>query len=280
MDTKNKVCLLICDLDGVVNSETFYAKRANGEYGDKPYPLSEFDPEAVAQVNRIIEETGAKLVISSSWRFDKNLRNIMEQVSFSEKCLDFEITPYLGTIRGLEIKKYIEKYPDKHNGDEIETYCIIDDDIDMLYEQKDNFVKTDAYYGGLTKEKADEVIRILNNDGFTYHQRIKVRTEEQKLISIVDGEDYSTICLFRMKLKESLNIYNEDVFNTIEVTANVLYGYLENTSLPFKMNYDKDGYLQVSVITKHYTKEDRDIFKKILTKAEPWRYININYIKQ
>ena len=83
-----------------------------------------------------------------------------------------------------------------------------------------------------------------------------------------------------MKLKESLNIYNEDVFRTIEVTANVLYGYLENTSLPFKMNYDKDGYLQVSVITKHYTKEDRDIFKKILTKAEPWRYININYIKQ
>ena len=113
----------------------------------------------------------------------------MEQVSFSEKCLDFEITPYLGTIRGLEIKKYIEKYPDKHNGDEIETYCIIDDDIDMLYEQKDNFVKTDAYYGGLTKEKADEVIRILNNDGFVRHQRIKVYTEEQELIGIKDGKE-------------------------------------------------------------------------------------------
>lgn len=158
----NKLCILFCDLDGVVNSETFYTKRANGKYGDKPYPLSEFDPEAVAQVNRVIEETGAKFVVSSSWRFDKDLKNIFEQVGFSNECLDFEITPYLGTIRGLEIKKYMEDYLDRHPEDKIESYCIIDDDIDMLYEQKDNFVNCDAYYGGLTKEKADEVIKILN----------------------------------------------------------------------------------------------------------------------
>lgn len=278
--SSKKVKILFLDIDGVVNSETFYTKRANGEYGDKPYPLSEFDPEAVAQVSRIINETGANLVISSSWRHTDGLRSIFKNVGLRGRALDFEITPYLGTIRGLEIKKYIDEYPNKHNGDEIETYCIVDDDIDMLYEQKDNFVKTDAYYGGLTKEKADEVIRILNSDGFVCHQRIKVYTEEQELIGIKDGKDYSTICLFRMKLKEPLNIHNEDVFNTIEVTANVLYGYLENTSLPFKMDYDKDGYLQVSVITKHYTKEDSDIFKKVLTKAEPWRYINISYLKQ
>ena len=61
----NKLCILFCDLDGVVNSETFYTKRANGKYDDKPYPLSEFDPEAVAQVNRVIEETGAKFVVAT-----------------------------------------------------------------------------------------------------------------------------------------------------------------------------------------------------------------------
>lgn len=157
----SKIKIIFVDVDGVFNSETYYRKRA--ESGDvRPYPLSEFDPEAVAQVNRIIEETGAKLVVSSSWRFVKDLKNIFEQVGFSNECLDFEITPYLGTIRGLEIKKYMEDYLDKHPEDEIESYCIIDDDIDMLYEQKDNFVNCDAYYGGLTKEKADEVIKILN----------------------------------------------------------------------------------------------------------------------
>ena len=157
----SKIKIIFVDVDGVFNSETYYRKRA--ESGDvRPYPLSEFDPEAVAQVNRIIEETGAKLVVSSSWRFVKDLKNIFEQVGFSNECLDFEITPYLGTIRGLEIKKYMEDYLDKHPEDEIESYCIIDDDIDMLYEQKDNFVNCDAYYGGLTKEKADEVIKILH----------------------------------------------------------------------------------------------------------------------
>lgn len=157
----SKIKLIFVDVDGVFNSETYYRKRA--EDGDvRPYPLSEFDPEAVKQYMRIIQETGAKTVISSSWRHTDGLRSILKNVGFRGSPLDFEITPYLGTIRGLEIKKYMEDYLDKHPDEEIGSYCIIDDDIDMLYEQKDNFVRTDAFYGGLTKEKADRVIKILN----------------------------------------------------------------------------------------------------------------------
>lgn len=157
----SKIKIIFVDLDGVFNSETYYRKRA--EDGDvRPYPLSEFDPEAVKQYMRIIQKTGAKTVISSSWRHTDGLRSILKNVGFRGSPLDFEITPYLGTIRGLEIKKYMEDYLDKHPDEEIESYCIIDDDIDMLYEQKDNFVRTDAFYGGLTKEKADRVIKILN----------------------------------------------------------------------------------------------------------------------
>lgn len=157
----SKIKIIFVDVDGVFNSETYYRKRA--EDGDvRPYPFSEFDPEAVKQYMRIIQKTGAKTVISSSWRHTDGLRSILKNVGFRGSPLDFEITPYLGTIRGLEIKKYMEDYLDKHPDEEIESYCIIDDDIDMLYEQKDNFVRTDAFYGGLTKEKADKVIKILN----------------------------------------------------------------------------------------------------------------------
>ena len=159
-----KIKIIALDIDGCLNSETFYQRRnEDKELKLRPYPLSEFDPEAVKQYMRIIEETGAKTVISSSWRHTNGLRNILKNIGFSGSVLDFEITPYLGTIRGLEIKKYMEDYLDKHPEDEIESYCIIDDDIDMLYEQKDNFVKTDAYNGGLTKEKANEVINILKH---------------------------------------------------------------------------------------------------------------------
>ncbi len=53
-----------------------------------------------------------------------------------------DITPDLGfndddSVRGNEIKSWLEK-----NIDIVETYCIIDDDEDMLSEQLNNFVKT------------------------------------------------------------------------------------------------------------------------------------------
>ena len=161
---KKKVRILFLDIDGILNSETYYKRRAENK-DTRPYPLSESDPEAVQQCMRIIEETGAKTVISSSWRHTDGLRSIFKNVGFRGSILDFDITPYLGTVRGLEIKKYMTDYLDKHPDEEIESYCILDDDIDMLYEQKDNFVKCDAYFGGLTKDKADEAINILNKKG-------------------------------------------------------------------------------------------------------------------
>lgn len=71
--------------------------------------------------------------------------------------------------RGTEIKNYLSV---KHNypcyewnlnkcTTDVETYVIIDDDGDMLLEQKDNFVQTSMKVG-LTKQNADEVVEILN----------------------------------------------------------------------------------------------------------------------
>ena len=41
------------------------------------------------------------------------------------------------------------------------SYVILDDDTDMLYDQKDNFIHTECV-NGLTKELADKAIKILN----------------------------------------------------------------------------------------------------------------------
>ena len=41
------------------------------------------------------------------------------------------------------------------------SYVILDDDTDMLYDQKDNFIHTECI-NGLTKELADKAIKILN----------------------------------------------------------------------------------------------------------------------
>jgi hypothetical protein len=41
------------------------------------------------------------------------------------------------------------------------SYVILDDDTDMLYDQKDNFINTDSLIG-LTKEGSEKAIKILN----------------------------------------------------------------------------------------------------------------------
>ena len=71
---------------------------------------------------------------------------------------------HVPSIRGLEIKVWLDlnvrKTPTGFNNNQY-TYCILDDDSDMLLEQKDNFVKT-ATWCGLTEHCAGEVITILN----------------------------------------------------------------------------------------------------------------------
>lgn len=149
--------LLFLDIDGVLNSEHFYCNRSKSD--SLPYPLSEFDPISVKELNRILDETDAKLIISSSWRFDEGLDNIFMKVGITHRI--FGITPCLrNKIRGEEIKSYIEEYT------KIERnirYVILDDDADMLDEQKPFFVRTNAYGKGLTNEVANKTIEILNS---------------------------------------------------------------------------------------------------------------------
>jgi hypothetical protein len=68
--------------------------------------------------------------------------------------------------RGYEIQQWIN-----NNLEMLSTYCIIDDDNDMLESQQLNFVKTSDNHDhldsldigyGLTKKCSEQVIRILN----------------------------------------------------------------------------------------------------------------------
>jgi len=165
---------LFLDVDGVLNHEKWYEELHRMSKDDRPnFPISEFDPNCVRRVWQIINETAAKLVISSSWRLDNYLYKTFEKVGLPK---EFGVTPYLysyskisdndGTeydyesfehpCRGHEIKKYLDEHPHSN-------YCIIDDDEDMLEEQMDHFVKTVGELGdGLNDECMKKAIEILN----------------------------------------------------------------------------------------------------------------------
>ncbi len=182
MNLKDKYLFL--DIDGVLNSNEYYVRRETNE-DFKKHRLSkkfsevtdnkwEFDPIAVERLNRIIKETKAKIVVSSTWRTIPNIEQILKDAGIKGKVIGITssfwwkdiarnepfVDGHCSIPRGLEIEEWLcanFKYSDRYSI----KYCIIDDDDDMLYRQKDNFVRTDWWFG-LTDEDADKVIKILN----------------------------------------------------------------------------------------------------------------------
>jgi len=159
--------VIFLDIDGVLNVIPKDFDKHGGI----------FHSSFVKNLERIINETDAKIVISSSWRFSglsgmidmwKDRKLPGEVIDVTPNCVqlvnetDFEF--YDQVERGHEIQDWLDKHP------EIERYVIIDDDNDMLESQQEFFVRTvnndhpdsiDIGYG-LTQKCTDKVIQILN----------------------------------------------------------------------------------------------------------------------
>jgi len=169
---------LFLDIDGVLNSQDwFYSDKLQNLVSTKDLGEKEaFDPTAIKLLTDIVLATNCDIVISSSWRKGRTierLRELFTEVGFkhSHKIIGKTDSLYnwllpkvhCPSIRGLEIRVWLETNIKKINpiyqNDYI--YCILDDDTDMPFEQKDNFVNTDVQTG-LTIEDAGSVIKILN----------------------------------------------------------------------------------------------------------------------
>ena len=151
---------LFLDFDGVLNSHRYlYSNRrpANMEFKGNEHLM--LDPEAVARVNRIIEATGAKVVISSSWRHAwplERLREILAARAFVGDVID--ITPSgssFGVRRGDEIAQWLDEHPG------VTKFVAIDDDADDSLIMKHHLVKTMFAYGLQDHHVEDAISRLL-----------------------------------------------------------------------------------------------------------------------
>ena len=174
--------VLFLDIDGVLNSENWFAYRiycvknnmvnilmnfVDTDDRNIKHKLTMLDDRAIANLNRIIEETGCKVVLSSSWRSSIESENIFTQNLLKLKGFKYEfydVTPRLwfsdfSTRRGEEIQLWMDKESKKN---EIESFVILDDDdSDMLPEQMNNFIHVDGHVG-LTDKDVFTAIEILN----------------------------------------------------------------------------------------------------------------------
>lgn len=139
----NKVIFL--DIDGVINSErTCYA------YGSYPHDIQDkfFDEVAMSMIRRLCADIGANIVLSSSWRYHHDYRDLAKSLQLP--IIDATATNSTTYVpRGVEIQEYLDCHP------HITHYVIVDDNTDMLPSQQDNFVQTSTREGLTFKNVMD-----------------------------------------------------------------------------------------------------------------------------
>ena len=153
--------IIFLDFDGVLNSRNYDRqrdfRRSDNAFDDTRFPL----------LKKIVEHTGAKIVITTTWRThwhkDKSKNDetgeYIDNLFKKHGLTIYDKTPLIGigSDRAEEVKSYLE-YPEE----EVESFVIIDDYMFSWGDLQDKFVKTNAYKDGLDEENVKEAIKILN----------------------------------------------------------------------------------------------------------------------
>ncbi len=149
--------VIFLDIDGVLNSDEYLDKVKNSDIQGIERDI---DVGKVKLLKRAIDETGARVVLSSSWRYTRNARYLKELLANYEIRVDS--TPYIQDIRGLEIKKWLSE----NQG--VEDFIILDDEIFDSFDEEliKKLVKVSNGNGrslgeGLLPKDVDEIIERL-----------------------------------------------------------------------------------------------------------------------
>jgi len=117
--------------------------------------IVEIDADKIIHLNKIIKETGAKIILSCSWRQDPHIPLYLAIKGFLYPKSIIGIIPTLiGAKRGEEINTWRRHHP-------VDRFVVLDDEIVNIepYISLTNIVKV----RGLTEHSADIVISKLNS---------------------------------------------------------------------------------------------------------------------
>lgn len=156
--------VIFLDIDGVLNTGDFI--YALGEDPEERKVLRAnihnyakmLDLRACGLLNRITDVTGAKIVVSSTWRilhsWDNLLWMLTERAGVTGDIIDK--TPTGGRDRGHEIEMWLDKHPG------VVRFIILDDDSDIAPFER-HWIKTKFRdpYGGLQPGHVTRAIELL-----------------------------------------------------------------------------------------------------------------------
>ena len=147
--------VIFLDIDGVLNSDEYLDKVKNSDIQGIERDI---DVEKVKLLKRAIDETGARVVLSSSWRWYKESREKIKEQLQKHNLKFIDITP-TRTDKTLKREEEIQIWLDSHP--EVVNYVILDDEKISCESMKKHHVKT-TFSRGLTIESAQTAIEILN----------------------------------------------------------------------------------------------------------------------
>ena len=141
------------DIDGVLNSDDYIDIAKNSQGIER-----HVDIDKVKLLKKVIDETGAKTVLTSSWRNSKDIGPLREFLAKYE--IYFDATPLIKWEKGLKIKQWLSE----NKG--VEDYIILDDEIYDSFDQEmlRHLVKVSDANGrglgeGLTQKDIDTIIK-------------------------------------------------------------------------------------------------------------------------
>ncbi len=167
--------VIFLDIDGVLNNAKNFLHAVLKVSGDL-VQRGQFDPDCVRALNSITEQSGANLVLASTWRLGmpfKTMRKILRQQGVGGNLVDY--TPYLTEpipgidrfptedgsyqpVRQLTRGKEIQAWLD--GVEQVDNFVILDDDSDMDHLQ-DHLVRT-VFEEGLRLEHVEKALALLN----------------------------------------------------------------------------------------------------------------------
>ena len=154
--------VIFLDVGGVIVHSGTLGKNRGESPNSSFYYLNQIDPACLLRVKRVIDATGAKVVISSTWRrWDApvtGIRRAFIDAGFNRVELrDILIgsTPFLPSEkREDEITAWLANHP------EVDQYFVIDDGPIPGHPQLSN--RPNHFEGGFLDVHADEAIQIMN----------------------------------------------------------------------------------------------------------------------
>jgi hypothetical protein len=150
--------VLFVDIDGVLGSQRVWDANAVRRW---TCPAGWLEPQLVARLNRVVRETGARVVISSGWRHYLGAESVVEVLwacGFTGEVIGATPKAPVKTFtwqRALEIEMWLSQNPARH--------WVAVDDVAVAVESG-RLVRTNPKTG-LTDADVQTLIKLLKENG-------------------------------------------------------------------------------------------------------------------